>query len=108
MIEQDEYAKVMAQLRFVCGQVHMLMDLCIAFIDANSDPPRLAQRFEATVGETLAHSDMKLISEEYLDGEIDIVNRIRRNVVSALPRKQSPIRDVSLRAATTHRIAAKV
>jgi len=86
--EDDETAKLMAHLRFIGGQVNMLMDLCITFIAANSNPEELAQRFEATVKTTLAHTDIKLISQEFLDGELDIVNRVRSDVMSTLPRKE--------------------
>jgi hypothetical protein len=85
--EDDEKARLIAHLRFISGQVNMLMDLCVTFISSNSDPERLAQRFEATVKSTLAHTDLKLIAQEYLDGELDIVNRVRLDVMSALPRR---------------------
>jgi hypothetical protein len=85
MVEEDEEnAKLMAQLRFIGGQVNMLMELCVAFISANSDPEGLAQRFEATVKTTLTHTDMRIIAQEFFDGELDIVNRIRREVMSSL------------------------
>jgi hypothetical protein len=87
MVEQnDDNAQLVAHLRFTSGQVHMLLDLCVAFISCNSHPERLAQRFEATVKSTLAHTDLKLIAQEFLDGELDIVNQVRHNVMSALPR----------------------
>ena len=89
MVEEDEEnAQLMAQLRFIGGQVNMLMELCVAFISANSDPEGLAQRFEATVKHTLTHTDMKIIAQEFFDGELDIVNRVRHEVMSALPRKE--------------------
>jgi hypothetical protein len=68
------------------GQVNMLMDLCVTFISCNSDPESLAQRFEATVKSTLSHTDVKLMAQEFLDGELDIVNQVRLNVISALPK----------------------
>jgi hypothetical protein len=85
--ENEENAQLVAHLRFISGQVTMLLDLCVAFISCNSDPERLAQRFEATVKSTLAHTDVKLIAQEFLDGELEIVNQVRLNVMSALPRK---------------------
>jgi hypothetical protein len=89
MIDEDEEkANLMAQLRFIGGQVNMLMELCVAFIFANSDPEGLAQRFEATVRTTLTHTDMEIIAQEFFDGELDIVNRTRREVMSALSRKE--------------------
>jgi len=95
MVEEDEEnAQLMAQLRFIGGQVNMLMELCVAFISANSDPEGLAQRFEATVKHTLTHSDMKIIAQEFFDGELDIVNRVRHEVMSALPRKEKQHREI--------------
>lgn len=95
MVEEDEeYAKLMGHLRFVSGQVNMLSDLCVAFIFCNSDPERLAQRFEATVKSTLSHTDLKLIAQEFLDGELDIVNQVRVNVMSALPRKENRHKEI--------------
>jgi hypothetical protein len=85
--EEDENATLIAHTRFVGGQVNMLMELCLTFIAANTNPVELARRFEATVKKTLAHSDTTLIFQEYLDGELDIVNRVRLDVMSALPRK---------------------
>jgi hypothetical protein len=96
MIDQDEEnAKLMAQLRFIGGQVNMLMELCVAFISANSDPEGLAQRFEATVKTTLTHTDMRIIPQDFLDGELNIVNRMRRDVMSALPRKEKQRKEIS-------------
>jgi len=86
--EEDDNARLMAHLRFVSGQVNMLMDLCLAFIAANTNSAELAQRFEATINTTLAHTDTKLACQEFLDGELDIVNRVRLYVISALPRKE--------------------
>ena len=95
MVEEDEEnAKLMAQLRFIGGQVNMLMELCVAFISANSDPEGLAQRFEATVKTTLTHTDMRIIAQEFFDGELDIVNRIRREVMSALPRNEKQHKEI--------------
>jgi len=88
MVEKnDENARLIAHLHFIGGQVNMLMDLCLAFISANPDPEKLAQRFEATVNTSLAHNGVKAMSPEFVDGELDIVNRVRRDVISALPRK---------------------
>jgi hypothetical protein len=84
--EDDEEAQLMAHLRFISGQVNMLMDLCVTFISCNSDPQSLAQRFEATVKSTLSHPDVKLMAQEFLDGELDIVNQVRLNVINALPK----------------------
>ena len=86
--EEDVNAKLMAHLRFTSGQVNMLMDLCLAFIAANTNSAELAQRFEATVNTTLAHTDTKLACQEFLDGELDIVNRVRSYVIGALPRNE--------------------
>jgi hypothetical protein len=60
----------------------------------NSDPEGLAQRFEATVKTTLTHTDMRIIAQEFFDGELDIVNRIRREVMSALPRNEKQHKDI--------------
>ena len=88
MVEKnDENARLIAHLHFIGGQVNMLMDLCLAFISANPDPEKLAQRFEATVNTSLAHNGVKAMSPEFINGELDIVNRVRRDVMSALPRK---------------------
>ena len=95
MIEEDEEnVQLIAQLRFIGGQVNMLMELCVAFIYANSDPEGLAQRFEATVKNTLTHTDMKIITQEFFDGELDIVNRVRREVMGALPRKEKQHKEI--------------
>jgi hypothetical protein len=88
MVEKnDENAKLIAHLHFIGGQVNMLMDLCLAFISANPDPEKLAQRFEATVNTSLVHNSVKVMPQEFIDGELDIVNRVRCDVMSALPRK---------------------
>src|SRR6516165_2182603 len=88
MVEKnDENARLIAHLHFIGGQVNMLMDLCLAFISTNPDPEKLAQRFEATVNTSLTHNGVKAMPQEFIDGELDIVNRVRRDVMSALPRK---------------------
>jgi hypothetical protein len=94
--EKDENAQLMAQLRFTSGQVNMLMDLCLTFISANSSAADLVERFEATVRATLAHTDLKLISQEFVDGELDIVNRVRHDVISALPRNPNRRKEIPL------------
>jgi hypothetical protein len=94
--ENDENAQLVAHLRFISGQVNMLLDLCVAFISCNSDPERLAQRFETTVKSTLAHTDLKLIAQEFLDGELEIVNQMRLNVMSALPRKEKQHKEIPM------------
>src|SRR5579863_8523990 len=92
--EEDANARLIAHLRFTSGQVNMLMDLCLAFIAANTNSAELAHRFEATVNRALAHTDTKLACQEFLDGELDIVNRMRGYVIGALPRKEKQLKEI--------------
>jgi hypothetical protein len=46
MDELDEVAKLRGKLRFVDGQVHMLMGFLLAIIDTHPDPAELARHFE--------------------------------------------------------------
>ena len=87
MDEPDEVAELRERLRFVSGQMHMLVGFLLAVIDTHPDPTELARHFETAAQITLALSEGALIPEKYLDGELNILARLKDALENARARQ---------------------
>ena len=77
------------KLEFVAGQVHMLVGFLLAVIDVHPAVDELAGLFETFEQVTLANTEATLISECYLDGQLDISRRLKRRLKTASEKAQA-------------------
>jgi hypothetical protein len=77
------------KIEFLGGQVHMLVSFLIAAIDAHPDPEGLSKRFESSSQIALAQTETKLLADDYIEGELNIVERLKTALRIAQERKAS-------------------
>jgi hypothetical protein len=76
------------KLEFVGGQVHALMGFALAVIDTHPEPERLARAIDTFGQVTLARAEGVLVSDRYIDGIQDVMNRLKRGVETAPERRE--------------------
>jgi hypothetical protein len=81
------------ELEFIAGQVHALMGFALAVIDAHPAPARLAQSIDSIGQVTLARAEGVLVSDRYIDGIQNVMDRLRYGVETALGRQEPHSRD---------------
>ena len=91
--DDEELDLLWRRLRYSDGQVHMLIGFLLAVIDTHPDPHELMRHFERAEQITLAKSEASLIAEDYIDGEIDVANRLKAALETARARKATGNKD---------------
>lgn len=78
------------KIEFLGGQVHALIGFATAIIIADPTPARL-QKYLDYVGEiNLARAEGALVSESYVEGVLDVKDRLKRAVETALKQRANP------------------
>ena len=91
--EEDEITELKRKLEFVGGQVHLLVGFLLAVIDTHHDPDELGRHFEKVQQITLARTESTLVAEAYIEGQLDISQRLKPAIEKAQARKEAPRKD---------------
>jgi hypothetical protein len=76
------------KLEFLAGRVHALVGFATAVITSHPNPQMLAYQLEKIGEVNLATAESQPVSDEYVDGVLDMKDRLKAAVAIALaPRK---------------------
>ena len=78
------------KIEFLGGQVHALIGFATAMITADDNPERLQKHLNIIGEVSLARAEGSLVPESYIDGVLDVRDRLRRAVEMALKQRATP------------------
>jgi hypothetical protein len=80
------------KLEFLAGQVHALMGFAMAVITSHPNRSLLAEHFEKIAEINLARAEGELVSDDYVDGVLDVKERLKRTLETVLV-QQKPAKE---------------
>jgi hypothetical protein len=80
------------KIEFLAGRVHALLGFATAVITSHPNPSILAQHLEKIGEINLARAESETVSDDYVEGVLDIKNRLKRAVETVLAQKIDPKR----------------
>ena len=80
------------KIEFLAGRVHALLGFATAVITSHPNPSILAQHLEKIGEINLARAKSETVSDDYVEGVLDIKNRLKRAVETVLAQKIDPKR----------------
>ncbi len=75
------------KIEFLAGRVHALLGFAMAVITSHPNPSLLAQHLEKIGEVNLARAEAEPVSDDYVDGVLDIKDRLKRAVETVLGQK---------------------
>jgi hypothetical protein len=78
------------KIEFLAGRVHALLGFATAVITSHPNPTVLAQHLEKIGEINLARAETEPVAEEYVDGVLDIKNRLKNAVEMTLAQRTNP------------------
>jgi hypothetical protein len=80
------------KIEFLAGRVHALLGFATAVITSHPNPSILAQHLEKIGEINLARAESETVSDDYVEGVLDIKNQLKRAVETVLAQKIDPKR----------------
>jgi hypothetical protein len=81
------------KIEFLEGQIHALMGFALAMITTHPTPARLSRHLDFVGQVTLARAEGALVPDAYVDGVLNVQDRLRRGVEIAVQQQASPNKD---------------
>ena len=78
------------KIEFLAGRVHALLGFATAVITSHPNVALLAQQLEKIGELNLATAESQLVSDEYVEGVLDVKNRLKNTVETVLAQKTRP------------------